>query len=412
MADQKTKTLGTPDPEPKPTSPVLARPASRYSGVAAPVLARPAARYSGVAAMLAYHGDPWMIHSPAIRAYADSFGVWMPDPGECEARTGPTILEAHPADGSAGECLGLREAVTIAGTVDGTEIQAVATSARTKKAIAVLPLSGPITLQSSPFSAMFGGTSTEKWGRVFGSLVANDDVGAIVIRVDSPGGSVFGVQELVAQIFAARGNKPIIAVADAKMFSAAYWIGSAADEIVVVPSGQTGSIGVVMLHVDESQLLEMEGIVPTFIFAGEKKVWANPFEPLTPESTEMLQGIADTYYDSFTAAVAKHRGTTAKVVKAGFGQGGIVMAKESVVQGLADRVDTLDGVLRRLGGAAARTEQVRADRAARVKAIQRAEAECKAYDPPRPLPPPPSQPEPGKPKEKSETGVDAPEADD
>jgi membrane-bound ClpP family serine protease len=97
----------------------------------------------------------------------------------------------------------------------------------------------------------------ERQPRIFQSLCSgygNDpNVKAVVIDVDSPGGSVDGVAELFDQIYSARGSKPITAISNTLMASAAYWIGTAADELVVSPSGQVGSVGVYMVHDDFSK---------------------------------------------------------------------------------------------------------------------------------------------------------------
>ena len=87
-------------------------------------------------------------------------------------------------------------------------------------------------------------------------------ISAIVLDVDSPGGSVFGVEELATEIRAARGTKPVVAVANSMAASAAYWIASQADELVITPGGMVGSIGVLTAHEDISKAQEMAGIKP------------------------------------------------------------------------------------------------------------------------------------------------------
>ena len=76
-----------------------------------------------------------------------------------------------------------------------------------------------------------GGTYTGEFGREFDQAVSDPDVGAILMAVDSPGGSVFGVHELSQKFFEARGRKPIVAIANSEAYSAGYYIASAADEL-------------------------------------------------------------------------------------------------------------------------------------------------------------------------------------
>lgn len=196
-----------------------------------------------------------------------------------------------------------------------------------------------------------GGTSTERLGASFRAALGDPTVKAIVLNIDSPGGSVYGVQELADEIFKARGQKPIVAQVNSLAASAAYWIASACDEIVVTPSGQVGSIGVYGLHEDDSKLLGDLGIKFTFVFAGEYKVEGNPYEPLGDEARAAMQKLVDAYYDTFVKAVARGREVKATDVRNGMGQGRVVTAADAVQLGMADRVATLNETLRRLSAA-------------------------------------------------------------
>ncbi len=196
---------------------------------------------------------------------------------------------------------------------------------------------------------LFGGTSTECFGAMFAQAVADPNVAAIVINVDSPGGTVSGVPELAAQINAARGTKPIVAVANGMAASAAYWLASQADEIVVTPSGEVGSIGVFCAHFDESGALEQAGVKPTLISAGKYKVEGNPFGPLTDEALASIQSRVDDLYAMFTSDVAKARAMPVDRVRGrAFGEGRMLGAKRSVNSGMADRVGTLSETIGRL----------------------------------------------------------------
>lgn len=252
------------------------------------------------------------------------------------------------------------------GQVSAEEIRAIVGAAerpqqRAAGSVAVLPIFGTISQRVSLMSEMSGGTSTEQFGKAFRSLMADASVGAIVLDVDSPGGGVFGVAELAESIFKARGQKPIVAVANSMAASAAYWLASAADELVVTPGGQVGSIGVFAAHDDISRANDAMGVTTTLISAGTYKTEGNPYEPLTDEARAAIQAQVDEYYGMFTAAVAKHRGASVKDVRGGFGEGRTVGAKEAVKLGMADRVATLDETIARLtGGRPARGAQ-RAD---------------------------------------------------
>lgn len=217
-------------------------------------------------------------------------------------------------------------------------------------AIAVLPLYGVLAQRMNLMTQMSGGTSTELFGKMFQAAVKEPAISAIVLDVDSPGGSVFGVQELAAQVRAARGSKPIVAVANSMAASAAYWIASQADELAVTPGGLVGSIGVLTAHTDESKAEEQAGLKTTLISAGKFKAETSPFAPLSDEARAAIQAEVDAYYAAFVEDVAKGRRTSLSAVRGGFGQGRVVLAQDALAQGMVDTVATLDQVVARLGG--------------------------------------------------------------
>jgi len=252
---------------------------------------------------------------------------------------------------------------------------ATSRSIRAKGEIAVLPLFGPLTRRASMLTALFGGTSLEKWLAAFDKLVADSAVGAVVLDVDSPGGTVDGVPEAAEHIYKARGPKPIVAVANAWAASAAYWVASAADELIVTPSGEVGSIGVWLMHVDSSKHLEMLGEKVTVIAAGEHKAEWNPYEPLSEEAKEEGQRGVDHYYSMFASAVAKHRGVTPAKVRNGFGKGRMVRAQDALGEGMVDRIATLDQTVKRLGGNLAERRAIALEIAKRQAEVTGLEAE-------------------------------------
>lgn len=220
--------------------------------------------------------------------------------------------------------------------------------------VAVLPLFGTIIPRADFFEEASGATSAEKFGKDFARLVDDPAVDAIVLDVDSPGGSSYGVEELSTQIYEARGKKPIIAVVNHLMASAAFWIGTAADEIVITPSGDIGSVGVYSVHQDMSQALEKAGIKLSLISAGKHKTEFNPYEPLSEEARAALQASVNECYDAFVGAVARNRGVAVEVVRSDFGEGRVVSAARAVELKMADRVGTLEetiqGLLNQNGG--------------------------------------------------------------
>ena len=133
----------------------------------------------------------------------------------------------------------------------------------------------------------------------FITALADPEVEAIVLDIDSPGGEVSGCFDLVDTIFAARGTKPIHAILNEAAYSAAYAIASAADRVTVPRTGGTGSIGAICMHVDWSKAIGEAGLTVTMIRYGERKAEANPYEPLAKAARDQLQADIDAVGELF-----------------------------------------------------------------------------------------------------------------
>ena len=145
-------------------------------------------------------------------------------------------------------------------------------------------------------------------------------VRAILLQVDSPGGETTGCLELSDYIYSLRGAKPIYAVADDFAFSAAYALTSAADKIFVTRMGAVGSVGVVVLHTEDSKFNDEQGFKYTYIFKGDRKVDGNPHEPLSERAEKDIQSEIDRQYDQFVATVARNRKADAEKIIAHAGR--------------------------------------------------------------------------------------------
>lgn len=220
--------------------------------------------------------------------------------------------------------------------------------------IAVLPLYGVVTQRGNMVDDISGpgSTSTQKFTSALRQVLADDTVGQILIDIDSPGGSVYGVAELASEIVKARAQKPVVAVANSLAASAAYWIGCSAGEFYVTPGGEVGSIGVWQAHFDYSKALEEEGVKPTLISAGKFKVEGNPYVPLDPEAQAFMQSRVDDYYNAFIKAVAKGRGLAVADVQGGMGEGRVLGADAALAAKMVDGIATFDDVLARMQKAA------------------------------------------------------------
>jgi capsid assembly protease len=212
--------------------------------------------------------------------------------------------------------------------------------------VAVLPIDGVIAKRMNLMTKISGGVSSELIGKDFAAALADRSVQAIVLAIDSPGGTVDGTPELADQIYQARGTKPIVAVTDGMMASAAYWIGSAADQVYISSEvALTGSIGVVTKHVDKSAAEAKRGIKTTEIFAGQYKRIASQYEPLTTEGRAYIQEAVDHAYGVFVDAVARNRGASIDTVLSQMADGRTFHGSQAVAAGLVDGVATLPAAI-------------------------------------------------------------------
>jgi signal peptide peptidase SppA len=211
----------------------------------------------------------------------------------------------------------------------------------------VLPIHGVLIQRASMFSDISGASSMQSVSNQLQAALADETVSSILLDIDSPGGCVFGLQELGDEIFSANASKPVLAIANSLAASAAYWLGSQASEFHVTPSGQVGSIGVYMAHDDLSGAMEDAGIKTTLVSAGKFKTEGNPFEPLDPQARAHMQSQVDGYYQSFIQAVSRGRSAPANAVRSGFGQGRVLSADNARSANMVDSVSTFGAVLNR-----------------------------------------------------------------
>ena len=225
---------------------------------------------------------------------------------------------------------------------------AAAPSGAAGSGLAVVDLVGTLAKSSSSF----GGTSTVAARRAVRAAAADPAVRGVVLRVDSPGGTVAGTAELAAEVRAAARVKPVWAFVEDLGASAAYWVASQADKVFVnAETALVGSIGTVMVVDDLSAAAEKQGVKTLVISTGPLKGAGTPGTAVTDDQRAYLQGLVDDAQRSFDAAVSAGRrltpGQLAKVRS-----GAMFPAAEAVRLGLADGVRQFDAVAADLAAAA------------------------------------------------------------
>jgi len=212
----------------------------------------------------------------------------------------------------------------------------------TGDAIGVVVAEGEITDGSAPVGQI-GGMSTANLIRK-----ARDDkaVKAIVLRVNSPGGSVFG-SELVRrelELTKAAGKPVVVSMGDLAA-SGGYWISTASDEIIADPATITGSIGVIALLPNAAGTLDKLGIHSTPIATTWLRSAYDPRVPLDPRLAEMIQRSVDFEYRNFIGRVAVARKTTPEKIDA-VAQGRVWSGRQALERGLVDRLGSYGDALK------------------------------------------------------------------
>jgi signal peptide peptidase SppA len=230
--------------------------------------------------------------------------------------------------------------------------------------VAVIPVYGIIAPRMNLMLAFSGGTSLEELGGAIDEALGDPDINAIVLDIDSPGGSVEGLAEFAAYLrdVRAKGGKHIAAIVNYWCASAAYYIAAQCHEILIAPSGMAGAIGTIARHVDQSRAEEAEGITTTLITSDNApfKAEGNPHEPLSEDAHAEIQRVVNRFGSMFVNDVAKGRGIAASKVTSDFGGGRMLLADEAVAAGMVDGIATLEATVRRLAKRAAPSRSNRA----------------------------------------------------
>ncbi len=188
--------------------------------------------------------------------------------------------------------------------------------------------------------------------RTLDELGAREDVKAVVLRVDSPGGSVGPSQELYSALRRLDKKKPVVASMASVAASGGYYAASAARRIVANPGTITGSIGVIVQFMSAEDLLKKLGLRGYVIKSGKFKDAGSPLRKMTPEERAVLQGLVNEVNMQFVRAVAEGRGLDLKEVRK-LADGRIFTGEEARKKGLVDELGDLARAINlgaRLGG--------------------------------------------------------------
>ena len=240
----------------------------------------------------------------------------------------------------------------------GTQLKNPPQDMDIRDGVAVIPVTGVLGPKMNLLMHISGGSSMQMIGDQVTHAALDDAVKAIILDIDSPGGTVAGTEELANLVFEAGQQKQIVAFVRDEMLSAAQWIGAAAHRTII--SGQTatvGSIGVVATHVDISQAEKMRGMKTTEITSGEFKRIASEHAPLSKEGRESIQETVDFLFSIFVGEVARFRGELVDSIQEKVGSAKVFIGRQGIEVGLVDGIMTFDTLLQELSGSGGGREE-------------------------------------------------------
>jgi signal peptide peptidase SppA len=211
--------------------------------------------------------------------------------------------------------------------------------------IGVVAIEGPILRKPDLFARIFfGATSSEDIGEALREAGEREDIKAVFLNIDSPGGTVAGTPELAATVKALNGSKPVYAFSSGLMCSAAYWIASQARAIYATPSAQVGSIGVVQAVIDNTAALDKAGLKVEVFSVGKYKAMGAPGTPLTDDQRELISSnLAEIASDFHAAVLSRGRAIPAEAM-----EGQTFSGKQAQHHNLAGMVPDRADAMRRL----------------------------------------------------------------
>lgn len=212
----------------------------------------------------------------------------------------------------------------------------------TEGGIAVVPILGPLVTRGDWLTSLLGASDYGEIASAVEAALADPSVRAVLWEIDSPGGEVGGLFDLIDRLVSLReaAQKPLWAVASESALSAAFAIASVADRLYVTRTAEVGSIGVVAIHVDESVADVMAGLKWTLVHAGDRKIDGNAHEPLSDAAFSAIQADVDALHADLVTLVARNRNMSPAAVRAT--EAAIYRGQRGIDAGLADKLGTVD----------------------------------------------------------------------
>jgi protease-4 len=207
------------------------------------------------------------------------------------------------------------------------------------ESVAIIKVHGKISMTSDSGILQESVITPQKFIELLNQANRDKSVKAILLDINSPGGSVVASDEIARAI--KESEKPVVAWLSEIAASGGYYIASASDFIIADRASVVGSIGVISIFPEYSKLLEKIGVNFTIVKGGEFKDFSTGYRPMTEEEKEMLEGIVLEIYDQFLEEVANNRNLTVEYVSS-IAEGKIYTGKKAKELNLIDEIGGRD----------------------------------------------------------------------
>ena len=205
--------------------------------------------------------------------------------------------------------------------------------------VAIIPIHGSMRAKESWMSMMFGITTYDGISNMLATIVADGGIETVLLDIDSPGGEAKGLDvatEAIQATIASGIN--VVSHTAGQMASAAYWIGSAAQQVAASETAEVGSVGVIAVHGEASERNKKEGLTYTVLRKGEYKALASPYEKLSDKARAQLDDQMERKYQQFIGAVSDQRQLPKEFVSENIATGKLFDSSEALNLGMIDEV--------------------------------------------------------------------------
>lgn len=211
---------------------------------------------------------------------------------------------------------------------------------------AIISIKGNLVGQDvPPFLAQLAGLTTyPSLQQAFYQASEDDSVRRVVLDINSSGGTVQGIEDTLSALRSLAAKKPVATFIE-ECHSAAYWLGSVGEKIVLSKLGSTGSIGVILFHKSLHPKLEQDGVDTTVIRTSPKKCLMNSYEKLSEEAKTEIREHANYVHNIFVNDVAKNRRLNVDFVSSTMADGGSYFGSEAINRRFADSIGTFQSLL-------------------------------------------------------------------